>query len=64
MAFVPQDWRGERIPCRHISFDVEGYTIDTYSKPTRYADFQFFLCAQASSVKKFGDPLTFSTLSA
>jgi len=30
MAFVPQDCRGERIPCRHISLDVEGYTIDTY----------------------------------
>ena len=30
MAFVPQDCRGERIPCTHISLDVEGYTIDTY----------------------------------
>ena len=30
MAFVPQDCRGERIPCRHISLDVEAYTIDTY----------------------------------
>ena len=30
MAFVPQDCRGERIPCRHIPLDVEGYTIDTY----------------------------------
>ena len=30
MAFVPQDCRGERIPCGHISLDVEGYTIDTY----------------------------------
>jgi hypothetical protein len=30
MAFVPQDCRGERIPCRHISLNVEGYTIDTY----------------------------------
>jgi hypothetical protein len=30
MAFVPQDCRGERIPCRQISLDVEGYTIDTY----------------------------------
>jgi hypothetical protein len=30
MAFVPQDCRGERIPCRHISLDVEGYTIDKY----------------------------------
>jgi len=30
MVFVPQDGRGERIPCRHISLDVERYTIDTY----------------------------------
>jgi hypothetical protein len=30
MAFVPQDCRGDRIPCRHISLNVEGYTIDTY----------------------------------
>lgn len=30
MAFVPRDYRSERIPCRHISLNVEGYTIDTY----------------------------------
>ena len=30
MAFVPQDCRSERIPCRHIFLNVEGYTIDTY----------------------------------
>jgi len=30
MPFVPQDCRGERIPCRHISLNVEGYTIETY----------------------------------
>ena len=30
MAFVPQDCRSERIPCRHISLNVEGFTIDTY----------------------------------
>ena len=30
MALVPQDCRAERIPCRHISLNVEGYTIDTY----------------------------------
>jgi len=30
MAFVPPDCSGERIPCRHISLGVEGYTIDTY----------------------------------
>jgi hypothetical protein len=28
--FVPQDCRGERIPCRHIPLNVEGYTIDTF----------------------------------
>jgi hypothetical protein len=30
MAFVPQDCRGERVPCRHIPLDVEGYTVDTF----------------------------------
>jgi hypothetical protein len=30
MRFVPRDCRGERIPCRHIALDVEGYTIDTF----------------------------------
>ena len=30
MAFVPWDCRSERTPCRHISLNVEGYTIDTY----------------------------------
>lgn len=30
MRFVPQDCRGERIPCRHIPLNVEGYTIDTF----------------------------------
>jgi hypothetical protein len=30
MRFVPQDCSGERIPCRHIPLNVEGFTIDTY----------------------------------
>jgi hypothetical protein len=30
MRFVPEDCRGERIPCRHIPLTVEGYTIDTF----------------------------------
>jgi hypothetical protein len=30
MAFVPDDCRGERIPCRHIHLNAEGYTIDTF----------------------------------
>jgi hypothetical protein len=28
--FVPQDCRGERIPCRHIPLNVEGHTIDMF----------------------------------
>jgi hypothetical protein len=32
MAFVPQDCRVERIPCRHIPLNVEGYTIDMYHR--------------------------------
>jgi hypothetical protein len=30
MRFVPQDCHGERIPCRHIPLNVEGYTTDTF----------------------------------
>jgi hypothetical protein len=30
MRFVPQDCCGERIPCRHIPLNVEGYTVDTF----------------------------------
>jgi len=30
MQFVPPDCRGEKIPCRHIPLNEEGYTIDTY----------------------------------
>ncbi|MGB7230832.1 MAG: hypothetical protein WBD19_04110 [Candidatus Acidiferrum sp.] len=30
MRFVPKDCHGERIPCRHIPLNVEGYTIDTF----------------------------------
>jgi hypothetical protein len=30
MRFVPQDCCGERIPCRHIHLNAEGYTIDTF----------------------------------
>lgn len=30
MQFVPLDCRGEKIPCRHIPLNAEGYTIDTY----------------------------------
>lgn len=28
--FVPPDCREERIPCRHIPLNKEGYTVDTY----------------------------------
>ena len=30
LQFVPPDCREEAIPCRHISLNAEGYTIDTY----------------------------------
>ena len=30
MQFVPPDSRTEKIPCRHIPLNVEGYTIDTF----------------------------------
>jgi hypothetical protein len=30
MQFVPLDCREEKIPCRHIPLNAEGYTIDTY----------------------------------
>jgi hypothetical protein len=28
--FVPEDCRAEPIPCRHITLNAEGFTIDTY----------------------------------
>jgi hypothetical protein len=30
MHFVPADCHSERIPCRHIPLNAEGFTIDTY----------------------------------
>lgn len=30
MNLVPADCRNERIPCRHIPLNPEGFTIDTY----------------------------------
>jgi len=30
MPFVPPDCREEKIPCRHIPLNTEGYTIDTF----------------------------------
>lgn len=30
MRFVPRDCCGERIPCKHIPLNVEGYTVDTF----------------------------------
>jgi len=30
MRFVPPDCRAEPIPCRHISLNAEGFSIDTY----------------------------------
>lgn len=30
MRFVPTDSRNEKVPCRHITLNIEGYTIDTF----------------------------------
>lgn len=30
LQLVPEDMRAEKIPCRHVVLNVEGYTIDTY----------------------------------
>ena len=30
MNLVPDDCRNEKIPCRHIPLNPQGYTIDTY----------------------------------
>ena len=30
MHFVPPDCRDERIPCRHIPLNSDGFTLDTY----------------------------------
>ena len=30
MTLVPADCRNEKIPCRHIPLNPEGFTIDTY----------------------------------
>lgn len=30
MRFVPPDCRSEPTPCRHITLNAEGFTIDTY----------------------------------
>jgi hypothetical protein len=30
MNLVPADCRNEKIPCRHIPLNAEGFTIDTY----------------------------------
>lgn len=30
MNLVPADCRSEKIPCRHIPLNPEGFTIDTY----------------------------------
>ena len=32
MEFVPPDCREEKIPCRHIPLNKEGYTVDTYNR--------------------------------
>ncbi len=30
MNLVPEDCRNEKIPCRHIPLNTQGFTIDTY----------------------------------
>jgi hypothetical protein len=30
MNLVPEDCRNEKIPCRHIPLNAQGFTIDTY----------------------------------
>jgi hypothetical protein len=30
MNFVPEDCRDEKVPCRHIPLNAQGFTIDTY----------------------------------
>lgn len=32
MDLVPEDCRNERIPCRHIPLNAQGFTIDTYCR--------------------------------
>lgn len=38
MNFVPADCRNEKIPCRHIPLNLEGYTIDTYYRLGTYEE--------------------------
>jgi len=38
MRFVPADCQNERIPCRHIPLNVEGFTIDTYYRLGTYEE--------------------------
>jgi hypothetical protein len=30
MTLVPEDCRDEKVPCRHIPLNAQGFTIDTY----------------------------------
>ena len=38
MNLVPADCRNEKIPCRHIPLNPEGYTIDTYYRLGTYQE--------------------------
>ena len=40
MQFVPPDCREERIPCRHIPLNTEGYAIDTYYRMGTYEELE------------------------
>jgi hypothetical protein len=38
MNLVPEDCRNEKIPCRHIPLNAQGFTIDTYYRLGTHAE--------------------------
>lgn len=38
--FVPPDCREEKIPCRHIPLNREGYTVDTYYRIGKHEELE------------------------
>jgi hypothetical protein len=38
MNLVPADCRNEKIPCRHIPLNPEGFTVDTYYRLGTYEE--------------------------
>jgi hypothetical protein len=45
MELVPPDCRNEKIPCRHIPLNPEGYTIDTYYRLGTYEEVETAVAA-------------------